>query len=231
MPRGKWTIDFGVMSVEEAAQYEDPFEHLKKHVYPIRSKNRRSSYAAKWWQYAEARPGMRAALSGKPRFIATPEVSKHRLFVWVTPEVLCNQQLLIFARADDYFFGILHSRVHEVWSLAQGTQLREKESGFRYTPTTCFETFPFPNPTPTQEQAVAEAARRLDQERRNWLGDRSDRTRTLTSLYNKQPSWLVDAHRALNTAVFAAYGWESAMGEEEILEQLLALNLSRSATN
>jgi hypothetical protein len=42
---------------------------------------------------------------------------------------------------------------------------------------------------------------------------------------------LVDAHRALNTAVFAAYGWESAMGEEEILEQLLALNLSRSATN
>jgi hypothetical protein len=30
--------------------------------------------------------------------------------------------------------------------LAQGTQLREKESGFRYTPTSCFETFPFPFP-------------------------------------------------------------------------------------
>jgi hypothetical protein len=48
------------------------------------------------------------------------------------------------SRADDYFFGILHSRFHEVWALAQGTQLREKKSGFRYTPTSCFETFPFP---------------------------------------------------------------------------------------
>jgi hypothetical protein len=51
---------------------------------------------------------------------------------------------LVFARTDDYSFGVIHSRFHEVWALAQGTQLREKESGFRYTPTTCFETFPFP---------------------------------------------------------------------------------------
>jgi len=227
-PRGKWTIDFGVMSVEEAAQYEAPFEHLKKHVYPIRSKNRRSSYAAKWWQYAEARPGMRAALSRKPRFIATPEVSKHRLFVWVTPEVLCNQQLLVFARADDYFFGVLHSRLHELWALRLGTRLETRP---RYTPTTCFETFPFPKPTAVQEQAIAEAARRLDEARRNWLGDRSDSQRTLTALYNKKPAWLVEAHRVLNTAVFAAYGWDPAMGDEEILAQLLALNLSRSAAN
>jgi hypothetical protein len=108
--------------------------------------------------------------------------------------------------------------------------LREKESGFRYTPTTCFETFPFPNPTPVQEQAIGEAARRLDEARRNWLGDRSDKTRTLTALYNKKPAWLVDAHRVLDAAVFAAFGWDPAMSDEQILEQLLALNLSRSAT-
>jgi hypothetical protein len=39
--------------------------------------------------------------------------------------------------------------------LTQGTQLREKESGFRYTPTTCFETFPFPFSDDLAEQPVS----------------------------------------------------------------------------
>ncbi len=60
--RGKWTIDFGLLPLEEACKYEFPFEYVKKHVYPIRSNNRRASYAERWWQYAEARPGMRVAL-------------------------------------------------------------------------------------------------------------------------------------------------------------------------
>jgi hypothetical protein len=70
---------------------------------------------------------------------------------------------------DDYTFGVLHSRFHEVWALAQGTQLREKESGFRYTPTTCFETFPFPEPTEAQRAAISAAAKELDRLRENWL--------------------------------------------------------------
>ena len=159
--RDKWTIDFAMTPLEEAAKYEMPFEYVRKHVYPIRSKNRRASYAQRWWQYAEARPGMRAALKDKLQFIATPEVSKHRIFVWVKPEVLCNQHTLVFARDDDYFFGVLHSRVHELWARRVGTQLREVESGFRYTPTTCFETFPFPWPPgqePSRGEAVAHVA-------------------------------------------------------------------------
>ncbi len=75
----------------------------------------------------------------------------------------------MFTRSDDYFLGVLHSRFHEIWALAQGTQLREKESGFRYTPTTCFETFPFPLPTPSQEAGIAAAARELNELRENWL--------------------------------------------------------------
>ena len=66
-------------------------------------------------------------------------------------------------------FGLLQARPHEVWARAQGTQVRERESGFRYTPTTCFETFPFPRPTPDQEAAIAEAARELDALRQRWL--------------------------------------------------------------
>ncbi len=72
----------------------------------------------------------------------------------------------VFARSDDYFFGILHSRLHEVWGLMLGTRLETRP---RYTPTTCFETFPFPNPTDAQRNAIAAAAKELDTLRSNWL--------------------------------------------------------------
>jgi hypothetical protein len=51
----------------------------------------------------------------------------------------------------------------------QGTQLRERESGFRYTPTTCFETFPFPEPNKQQGNEIGEAAKELNELRENWL--------------------------------------------------------------
>lgn len=85
--RDVWTTDFRLMKIEEAAAYESPFQCLKTHVHPVRSKNRRKSYAEKWWQYAEARPGMRSALSKHDRFVATPEVSQRRWSV----DALCGR--------------------------------------------------------------------------------------------------------------------------------------------
>lgn len=96
-------------------------------------------------------------------------VSKHRIFLWLPNVVQPDKTTYCFGTEDDYVFGVLHSRAHEVWARAQGTQVRERESGFRYTPTTCFETFPFPEPSPEQVKAVAEAAKRLDELRSNWL--------------------------------------------------------------
>src|SRR5713101_9775042 len=58
---------------------------------------------------------------------------------------------------------------HEVWARSQGTQVRERESGFRYTPTTCFETFPFPEPNEQQKIDISAAAKELNQLRENWL--------------------------------------------------------------
>ena len=144
-PRHKWNVDFGLnMTIEAAALYERPFEHVKKVVYPLRLDHREARQTRYWWLFARPCPDMRKGLAGLPRFLATPRVSKHRVFAWLTPELLCDSAVVAFARDDDYCFGVLYSRFHEVWALAQGTQLREKESGFRYTPTTCFETFPFP---------------------------------------------------------------------------------------
>ena len=146
--------------------------------------------------------------------------------MWLKAGILPDHQLIVFARDDDYFFGVLHSRLHQVWALATCGRLETRP---QYTPTTSFETFPFPKPTDAQAAAVAVAAKKLDDARNNWLGDRSDITRTLTNLYNKKPTWLVDAHRELDAAVFAAYGWDPAMSDADLLAALLKLNLDRAA--
>ena len=151
-PRHMWIIDFPPgMSLEEAALYEAPFEYVKQNVKPNRIGSKRKIYAENWWLHMEPRPGMRAALSGLSRFIVTPRVSKYRLLVWGSDDTLPDSATIAFARDDDYSFGVLHSRMHELWARSLGTQLREFESGFRYTPTSTFETFPFPEPTPDQK--------------------------------------------------------------------------------
>ena len=149
---------------------------------------------------------------------------------------LADSATIAFARDDDYFFGVLHSRVHELWTRSQGTQLREVESGFRYTPTSTFETFPFPCPTPDQQAEIADAAQRLDSLRQGWLNPTEDtvslrelKRRTLTNLYNARPTWLDIEHRKLDEAVFAAYGWPADLSNGEIIARLLALNLEREA--
>lgn len=158
--RQVWIIDFGSRKLEaEASLYEQPFERIRVHVKP--EVERTEQEREFWWLHWRSRPEMNAAIRELPRFIATPRVSKHRLFTWLQSPSYPDSALIVFARSDDYFFGLLHSRIHEVWSLSQGTQLREKESGFRYTPTSCFETFPFPSGSSEQRSLIAEAAKEL----------------------------------------------------------------------
>ena len=143
-PAGKWIVDFGLdMSVGDAALYEEPFRWVKERVYPMRQANRREAYREYWWRHVEPRQGMWAALDGLSRYIATPTVAKHRLFVRCDARVCPDHQLIVIARDDDTTLGILHSRFHEIWSLRLGTWLG-KGNDPRYTPTTTFETFPFP---------------------------------------------------------------------------------------
>jgi hypothetical protein len=80
-------------------------------------------------------------LTAVARQIITPRVSKHRVFAWFSNQVLPDSAVVAITRADDTTFGILHSRFHELWALRMGTSLEDRP---RYTPTTCFETFPFP---------------------------------------------------------------------------------------
>jgi type II restriction/modification system DNA methylase subunit YeeA len=242
-PRGMWIIDFGIdMPEEHAALYETPFEYVKQHVRPERAKNRRETYRERWWIHVEARPGLRQAIKGLSRFICTPRVATYRSFVWVSSQTIPDSRIFAFARQDDYFFGMLHSRVHNVWSLRLASW-HGVGNDPTYNTSSCFETFPFPwapGTEPTDDprvQAIAEAAQALNEVREAWLNppDASEavlKTRTLTNLYNARPTWLAQAHTRLDRAVWTAYGWDdpdpSAVDEETILTRLLALNLERA---
>ncbi len=198
-------------------------------IKPFRDTVRRDAYRERWWLHAEPIPGMRRALAGLPRYFVTPMTAKHRLFVWVSRETLTDHACIVFARDDDYAFGVLHSRIHELWARGTGTQLREYQSGFRYTPTTTFETFPFPQCDGACRETIANSAKSLDNLRRGWLNPAEAlpqrlKTRTLTNLYNDRPTWLVQAHERLDRAVHAAYGWTYPLGDDELIARLLEMN-------
>ena len=166
--RGSFGFEYKGKHKDLAAAY------VRQNVKPKRDESRTT--ITEWWSHERPRPAMRQAFSPFNRYLATCMVAKHRLFVWLPTVVVPANVAIVFARADDLFFGLLHSRFHEVWSLAQGTQLREKESGFRYTPSTCFETFPFPpgtieaaDPLPPAHAAIAAAAKELNALRETWL--------------------------------------------------------------
>ena len=143
----------------------------------MRQRNRREAYRVYWWRHVEPRQGLWKALDGLARYIVTPRVAKHRLFVWVDARICPDSATIAISRDDDVTFGILHSRFHEAWSLRLGTSLEDRP---RYTPTTTFGTFPFPDGlTPDipaadyaedpHAVAIAEAARRLVELRDRWL--------------------------------------------------------------
>ena len=249
-----WLVDFPPdLSEEEAALYEMPFEYLRKHVWPVRAKNRRAMRRKNWWILGDPQKAMRAAISLHKRFLATPRVAKHRVFVWMASPILATDQVIAFEREDDCFQGIAQSKFHESWALKQCTVLGGNTP--RYGPSTCFETFPLPRPTTEQGEAIAAAAKELNELRERWLNPpewtetrllefpasvdgpwsrfvhEADATgigtaryprleprdaecaaklakRTLTNLYNERPAWLDNAHKKLDAAVAAAYGWQ-----------------------
>ena len=232
--RNMWIINFSEMPMESASLYESPFEYVNENIRPRRQENRDSRFRTYWWRLGRSRVRFRETMKSLDRYIATPRVSKHRLFVWVSSDVLPDSAVVAVARGDDYSFGVLHSRIHEIWARSKGTQLREVESGFRYTPTSTFETFPFPEPTPEQKDKIADAAQRLNALRQGWLNPPPEsisptqlKHRTLTNLYNDPPTWLELSHKSLDAVVFAAYDWSPEISDGEIVSRLLELNLAR----
>jgi type II restriction/modification system DNA methylase subunit YeeA len=178
-PSDRWIVNFGDISEADASLYEAPFEHIVIAVKPDRMKNRDPQRREKWWRLGRSGADLFDAAAQINRSIITPRVAKHRLFVWSHPRTCPDARVALIARDDDTTFGILHSRIHEVWSLATGGW-HGVGNDPQYTPTKSFETFPFPDGlTPDisaadyaadpRAVAIAASAKDLNDKREAWL--------------------------------------------------------------
>jgi len=203
----EWVIDFNAMSLEEASTYNLPFEHVKKHVKPIRDTNKRKARKIYWWQFGEKRPGMRKALKGLKRYFCLPKIAKYTCFRSIDISILPCEANMVIASDDFFVLGILNSKLHLDWVLAQSSTLK---SDTRYTNTTCFMTFPFPdNVKKSKKEKVRGIMRELENFR---TGEAISRKCTMTKFYNNffhEPSSnLLKLHKKLDKAVCDCYGWK-----------------------
>jgi hypothetical protein len=246
--RGVMVIDLLGLDKEEVRdQFPEVYQHLRERVKPERDQNKRESYRKYWWIHAEPRKESRKAIEGLNRYIVTPEVSKHCFFQFVDGGVLPDGALIAIGSDDAHHFGVLSSRIHEVWSLAAGGRMGVGNDP-RYQKTRCFDPFPFPVATESQKTTIRELGEQLDRHRKERMDQHDDLT--MTALYNVLKKEranedldenereihekglvgvLAELHDELDAAVAEAYGWEPGLEKEEILQRLVDLNAQRRA--
>jgi hypothetical protein len=223
-PHGKperWIIDFNEMSVEDASDYKLPFQHVKATVKPEREKNRVQLLRDTWWKFKRTNQPMRTALSTLSQCFAVPRVSKWAVPIVISVHWLAGEKSVTFASGDLYVLGILLSIVHRTWMEAQKSTLK---GDIAYTPSTCFETFPFPQ---TPDPNLVEQIRATAQELHDYRSQQMEKKQWgITKLYNEyfhEPSsQLYKLHAKLDRLVLQAYGFNP---DDDLLEKLLTLNL------
>ena len=247
-PRDVFVIDTFDLSVNEL-QHEYPFiyQWLRDRVKPERDQKKDRRIREKWWLHARERGDLRRALARLDRFIVTPQVAKHRFFVFVEGEVLPDDKLIAIALPDTYNLGILSSSVHLTFAIASGGWLGVGNDSV-YNKSVCFDAYPFPAATEEQQEKVRRAGKWLDEHRKKVQAEHPDLT--LTGIYNVVEKMragevlttkerdvyerglvglLIEIHDTLDAAVAEAYGWPDGLTEEEILVRLVALNKERVA--
>jgi hypothetical protein len=245
--RGVKVIDFfGLTDLEAIQQFPRLYQHVAERVKPERDRSNEPRVKANWWLHGRTREEMRQAMIGLPRYIATVETAKHRIFQFLDTDVLPDNMLVAIALDNAYQLGVLSSQIHVVWALATGGDLGGNTP--RYNKTRCFDPFPFPNATSTQQAHIRELAEALDAHRKRQQAQHP--SLTLTDLYNVVEKLragqaftakekvtheqglaavVLSLHQQLDVAVAAAYGWPADLADAELLTRLVALNHARAA--
>jgi hypothetical protein len=245
--RGAMVIDlFGLTEEDVRRRFPAVYQHLMLRVKPERQENPRASYRETWWVFGEPRVELRRSLTGLHRYIATVETAKHRVFTFLPAEVAPDNKLIVIASSDAFVLGVLQSRMHVAWMLAQGNWLGVGNDPV-YAKTQAFDPWPFPNATPDQRATIAAIAEELDAHRKSRLA--AHPRLTLTGLYNVleavradrplseaekdmhdagQVSILRTLHDRLDAAVAAAYGWPADLPDAAIVARVVALNAERA---
>ena len=210
----RFVVDFGMRSLEEAMKFPDAIRFVRERVKPTRDENNREAYRRYWWRFAEPRPKMRRAIEPLSRYIAGNRIGKRFLFCWAEASVCPSDLTIVFAFDDDYSMGVLTSSTHGAWAHSESSTLRVD---LRYTPTSCFETFPWPQAVGARKDEIGSVVRQLIERRQAICVEQGI---GLTDLYNRveEGAWseVAELHRRLDGAVARAYGWEPAVARDPL---------------
>jgi hypothetical protein len=215
----RYVIDFFDRPLELAAEWPELLAVVRDRVKPERDTQKRDALRERWWQFAEKRPGLIAAKADTEYALSCALHSKDLSFARLPARAVFSHGLAVFPLDSYGAFCALQSRPHEVWARFFGSSLEDR---LRYTPSDCFETFPFPPGWETDP--ALEAAGREYYEFRAALMVRNNEG--LTKTYNRfhdpderSPDILQlrDLHEAMDRAVLLAYGWDSVPTRCEFL--------------
>jgi len=202
----RFVIRFGQMSEAQARRWPDLLDIVEAKVRGTRA----SHSTAPWWQFERDRSELYEAISGLDRVLvincgATP----HMAFAFLPGGMVYANTLAVVAESSFVTFAMVQSRIHEIWARTFGSSMKDD---LRYTPTDCFETFPFAVNFTSGVQLEAAGQRYC--EFRSGLMVRSNEG--LTKTYNRfhdpdehDPDIvkLRDLHADMDRAVLDAYGW------------------------
>ena len=201
----RYVINFGDMKEEEARKYSDLMAIVEEKVKGTRGKHS----TAPWWQFERLRGELFKAIEQCDRVLVVARHSPQWSVAFMPPGVVFSEALVVFALENYSTFCILQSRIHEIWARFFGSSMKDD---LRYTPSDCFETFPFPLDCETNP--TLEAAGKTYYEFRADLMVRNNQG--LTATYNRfhdpdelDPDILKlrDLHAEIDRAVLDAYGW------------------------
>ncbi|MBN8563492.1 MAG: N-6 DNA methylase [Leptolyngbya sp. UWPOB_LEPTO1] len=205
----RYVINFGEMSEDEARNYPDLMAIVEDKVKPERLRQKREIRARYWWRFGETTPALFRAISPLDRVLVCAQTSKYRTFTFLAPHYVFDQKLVVFALSQYSAFATLHSRIHEVWAIFFGSSMKDDPV---YTPSDCFQTFPFP-PNWETDPTLATIGKQYYEYRAELM---IRNNQGLTDTYNRfhdpnetDPDILTlrDLHEKLDRAVLDAYGW------------------------
>ena len=192
-----------------AADWPDLLSIIEKKVKPERDVKNRKALRDRWWHYAEKRPGLYAAVAVLDRVLAVSRVGQYAAFAFLPKGMIYAESMIVFPLTTHAAFCALQSRSHESWTRFFGSSFKDD---LRYTPSDCFETFPFPEGWETHP--ALETAGGDYYEFRAALMVQNDEglTKTYNRFHNpdeRDPriAELRALHAAMDRAVLDAYGW------------------------
>ena len=193
---------------------------VEEKVKPDRLVQKDAGAKERWWQFIRPRPELHSAIAGLEQVLvincgATP----HLAFTSLSARMVFANTLAVVSGHAPSAFCALQSRLHEIWARFFGSSLEDR---LRYTPSDCFETFPFPRGWRTDP--ALEAAGQAYYDFRANLMVRNDEG--LTKTYNRfhdpdeddpDIAKLRELHAAMDRVVLDAYGWKGVPTHCEFL--------------